>query len=309
MGSFLHYATLTLLSLVLIHTNRSMSLASAALITKPTEPKMKPKDEDSEILIRWAQRWSISKTGWQKSDPHHFLIKHGNDIIPGLIPSSGSDAGSCDSEILDGDDHGAKRVFFPLCGKTVDMKFLAENKAIKEVVGVDGIKKALEEFAEENPSLNIKEVDQIGSSFGKFVGNNVSLLKGNFFDIDEEVTGGQFDVIVDRASIVAIDPSLRDDYVSILGKLIKPGGSILLITIDRRAGTDEARSAGPPFSIDDTEIQRLYGSLDWVESLTKMSEHNEFETEEDKKRWTMQGVDSLFELCYVIKAKKLRSSM
>eukprot|EP01083_Nonionella_stella_P277889 944873_1 len=105
MGSFLHYATLTLLSLVLIHANRSVSLASAALITKPTEPKMKPKDEDSEILIRWAQRWSISKTGWQKSDPHHCLIKHGNDIIPGLIPSSGSDAGSCDSELLNGDDH------------------------------------------------------------------------------------------------------------------------------------------------------------------------------------------------------------
>ncbi len=129
------------------------------------------------------------------------------------------------------------------------------------------------------------------------------------FDIDAEVTGGQFDVIVDRASIVAIDPSLRDDYVSIMGKLIKPGGSILLITIDRRAGNDEERSDGPPFSIDDTEIERLYGSLDWVESLTKLSEHNEFETEEGKKRWTMQGVDSLFELCCVIKAKKLRSSM
>ncbi len=43
------------------------------------------------------------------------------------------------------------------------MKFLAENKAIKELVGVGGIQKVLDEFAKENPFLDIKEVDQNGS--------------------------------------------------------------------------------------------------------------------------------------------------
>ncbi len=47
-----------------------------------------------------------------------------------------------------------------------------------------------------------------------------------------------------------------------LGKLIKPGGYILMVTIDRRSGTEEGRRAGPPYSVDGDEIKRLYGDLD-----------------------------------------------
>eukprot|EP00979_Chaetoceros_neogracilis_P008821 scaffold1972_cov265-Chaetoceros_neogracile.AAC.35 len=53
------------------------------------------------------------------------------------------------------------------------------------------------------------------------------------------------------------------------------------------------------------EIQRLYANLDWVDSVTKLEECDEFQDEESKSRYlyTMQGVDNLFELVYVIKAK------
>jgi hypothetical protein len=37
--------------------------------------------------------------------------------------------------------------------------------------------------------------------------------------------------------------------------------------------------------------------------VTKLEECDEFQDEESKSRYTMQGVDSLFELVYVIKAK------
>jgi|AntRauTorckE5430_2_1112549.scaffolds.fasta_scaffold20008_2 hypothetical protein len=55
----------------------------------------------------------------------------------------------------------------------------------------------------------------------------------------------------------------------------------------------------------DKEIQRFYANLDWVDSVTKLEEYDEFQDEESKNRYlyTIQGVDSLFELVYVIKAK------
>eukprot|EP00553_Chaetoceros_curvisetus_P009865 CAMPEP_0204616782 /NCGR_PEP_ID=MMETSP0717-20131115/3945_1 /ASSEMBLY_ACC=CAM_ASM_000666 /TAXON_ID=230516 /ORGANISM="Chaetoceros curvisetus" /LENGTH=262 /DNA_ID=CAMNT_0051630131 /DNA_START=10 /DNA_END=798 /DNA_ORIENTATION=+ len=250
-----------------------------------------PKDESSEILVPWANRWSESRIRWHKEDPHHYLIKYENILFP-----SPSSENTCEESKAE-----PARVFVPLCGKTVDMKFFAEHKLVSEVVGIDGIKKALVEFADEHPSLKIKEIDGI-KAVERFQGNNISLLKGDLFDIDETMTGGKFDVILDRASIVAIDPSLRSKYVEIMGKVLKPGGSILLITIDRRAGTKEAVEKGPPFSVNDSEIERLY-SLEWVESITKLDELDEFKDEESKKRWSMQGIDSLFELCYIIKAK------
>ena len=76
-----------------------------------------------------------------------------------------------------------------------------------------------------------------------------------------------------------------------------------MTTVDRRDGTEEGKSAGPPFSVDGEEINRLYGNLDWVSSIQKLDEMNEFQDEESKKRWTMQGVDSLYELVYVVKTK------
>jgi thiopurine S-methyltransferase len=181
------------------------------------------------------------------------------------------------------------------------MAFLSKHQGVSEVVGVDGIRKALEEFIDENPQLQIEE-SQGCDAFERFEGHGISLLKGDFFDLDDNATNGKFDGIFDRGSLVAIDPSLRKDYVNILGKLIKPGGSILMATVDRREGTEEAKNAGPPFSIDGDVINKLYGNLEWVESITKLDELDEFQDEDAKKKWEMQGIDSLYEIVYVVKA-------
>ena len=94
------------------------------------------------------------------------------------------------------------RVFIPLCGKTVDMAFLSKNPAVSEVVGVDGIRKALEEFAHANPET---EVDTTSSevvsnakgtsSFERLPGKRLSLLKGDFFALDSTATNGKFEAI------------------------------------------------------------------------------------------------------------------
>ena len=182
------------------------------------------------------------------------------------------------------------------------MAFLAKHESVGEVVGIDGIRKALTEFADENPDLELKEADTI-KAVEKLTGKGITLLRGDMFDLDDDMTGGKFDVVFDRASIVAIRPELREKYVSVIGKLLKPGGTILLVTIDRRAGTEEGVSAGPPFSVNEDEVRRLYGNQAWVKSIVKLDENNEFKDEESKSRWTMQGVTSLFEPCFLITAK------
>jgi thiopurine S-methyltransferase len=166
------------------------------------------------------------------------------------------------------------RVFVPLCGKTVDLAFFAKADAVSEVVGVDGVRKALEEFAQEHTDLKLAPLEDQTDEYERLVGEKIALLKGDFFHLDEKVTNGRFDAIFDRASIVAIDPSLREEYVNVLSRLIQPGGRILLVVIERKTGTDFDMQ-GPPFSVPETEVRRLYENQSWVESVTLIEEEGE----------------------------------
>lgn len=113
-----------------------------------------------------------------------------------------------------------------------------------------------------------------------------------------------FDSIYDRASMVAIHPSLRHEYANLMGNILRPGGTMLLVTIERRTTTtDDAKVDGPPFSIDELQVRQLYDSQPWVESVTLLEEVDDLEKEEAKERWGKRGVLEMYELVFVIKAK------
>jgi len=262
-----------------------------------------PADKTTDNLSSWSKRWDDSLTGWHRNQPHHFLMKYGDKIIPNFSSSVDSATTSCKEDNTT--DHQAVRIFVPLCGKTVDMAFLAEHNGISEVVGIDGVQKALEEFSDENPTLQIKQGYE--GSVERFLGKGISLFKGDFFELnyDDTMTSKKFDCILDRASLVAIQPQLREKYVDIIGKLVKPGASILLITVDRREGTESAKLKGPPFSVDENEVIRLFQNRDWVQSVTKLDEVDEFENDKSRiPKWKEQGLTALFEVCFLIQVKK-----
>ncbi len=54
-----------------------------------------------------------------------------------------------------------------------------------------------------------------------------------------------------RASLVAIEPSLRERYVKLMGELVPRGGRVLLVTISY----DSKKASGPPFSVPPEEVQ------------------------------------------------------
>jgi len=161
-----------------------------------------------------------------------------------------------------------------------------------------------DEFAQENPELEMKAPQTLdGAVFERRNGKSTLLLRGDYFDLDSQSTGGQFDAVWDRASLVAISPDLREKYVSVMGGLVRPGGAVLLLAFDRREGTPEAREGGPPYSLNEEEVRRLFEGADWVESVTKVAEYDEMEEEAARARWLSKGLIAAYELLFVIKAK------
>ncbi len=100
------------------------------------------RNEGDERLATWSDRWANNNLGWHLDHIHETLVKYGSHIVP--------DADTCSGE-------GVK-ILVPLCGKTNDLAHLASQKHV-QVVGVDGVRKALETFTKEHPSLEIEPVE------------------------------------------------------------------------------------------------------------------------------------------------------
>jgi thiopurine S-methyltransferase len=185
------------------------------------------------------------------------------------------------------------------------MAYLATSFAC-EVVGVEGIRIALEEFVQENPDLKIidpKEENQTSNDdgFERFTGQRITLLMGDFFGLDSTKAGGTFDLIFDRGSMVAIEPKMRDSYVEIISNLLGPEGQILLVALERK-GPEEAMKEGPPYSIPEATVQEFFRNKDWVESVTMLESSDQLERKpEDRERYP--DLDQLLETVYLIKRK------
>lgn len=178
------------------------------------------------------------------------------------------------------------------------MAYLAPKT--KEVIGVEGIQLALEEFADEHPDLKVKQTST-RDGYVRFEGDGITLLKGDYFALDATKIGGKVDAIWDRASMVAIPPSLRENYVDVLGKVITPGGRILLVSLERQ-GEEEATKRGPPFSMADKVVRGYFERQDWVESMALIQQTDQLEKNpEDRKRY--EGLDKLLENVYLITVK------
>lgn len=297
-------------------------------------------ETSNENLKPWAQRWNSRRIGFHLKDVNPILVKY----LPELLKTSTST--TCEADIdVDVDDDGNKqkqedqqhrRIFVPLCGKAIDMAYLASMPSSSslsssvqiEVVGLEGIRVALEEFIQEHPNLNIKPIittnnndennNHRNDKLERFVGDNITLLKGDYFDLLEEEIGGKFDYIYDRGSMVAIEPQLRTLYVKILKSLLKPDGKMILVTLERKVSTSnnniEATKKGPPYSINENNVRELFScdgdddddddDNNWIESsITLLEETDQLVmVPEDKQRYP--DLDQLLEAVYLIQRKK-----
>ncbi len=154
------------------------------------------------------------------------------------------------------------RVFVPLCGKSLDMIWLAQQG--HEVIGVELSTVAVRAFFQENGLKAVKR------RVGKFVlwrSGKLSILCGDYFALTPADVG-LFDTVYDRAALTALPETIRGLYVAHLQRLMPKIVQVFLLTIEDAADTADLSAA---MGID-TEINTLYSAefaitLAYVESV------------------------------------------
>jgi len=185
----------------------------------------------------WHQRWQEGRIGFHREQVLPLLEKHWPSL--GLPPGS--------------------RVFVPLCGKSLDMAWLAAQG--HRLLGVELSPIAVAQFFEEHDlSPQIRE-----SALGThYAAGAIEIICGDAFALDA-ATLADCAAVYDRAALIALPRPMRDRYVGELHARLPAGCRALLITLEY----PEGEKSGPPFTVDAGEVQRLY-ARDWaVECLER----------------------------------------
>lgn len=182
----------------------------------------------------WQERWQDKRIGFNQSEVNPLLIKY----FSALKLSTGS------------------RIFVPLCGKSIDTVWLAEQGY--DVVGVELVESAVQEFfTEQNIAFKItKQANNpaIKCYKGKLADRTVELWAADIFALTAADIG-PIDAVYDRAALIAMPPDMRPQYSEQVRQLID-NTSQLLLTLNY----DQDAWAGPPFSISNEQIQQYYNN-------------------------------------------------
>ncbi|WP_028024108.1 thiopurine S-methyltransferase [Enterovibrio calviensis] len=172
----------------------------------------------------WHSRWAENRIGFHLTDTNPALVKHWNALKP----------------------QRNEAVFVPMCGKSVDLSWLACKH--NEVVGVELSEIAVRAFFSEH--LYTPLVTAISPIMKLYQFDEVSIYSGDYFSAPL----AQYPLIYDRAALIAMPDDLRQQYVERLLSLLKPGGRILLVTLDY----PQAQMDGPPFSVTADDVHSLF---------------------------------------------------
>lgn len=139
------------------------------------------------------------------------------------------------------------RVFVPLCGKSLDMVFLAERA--DTVVGVEYVEQAVQEFFAERGLT--PQVDAEPSA--RYEAEKYTLFAADFFELDVGDLG-VIDAVFDRASLVALNAETRVKYADHMRSILPLGSKVLLVAFHY----EQSDMDGPPFSVTPDEVARLF---------------------------------------------------
>lgn len=183
----------------------------------------------------WASRWGQGRIGFHQSTVSALLDTYGQPVL-------GTGA--------------LGRVFVPLCGKSLDMVFLAERAT--EVVGAEFVEQAVVEFFDERGLTPTVDREPLT----RYQADRYTIFATDFFDLTAEHLG-PIDVVFDRASLIALNPETRIRYARHMGSLLRTGTTTLLISVDY----DQQEMNGPPFAVAPEEVRELFEDDFTVEHL------------------------------------------
>lgn len=210
----------------------------------------------------WLERWQQDQLGWHLPDTNPLLEKHWATL---------------------GITRGAA-VFVPLCGKSLDMRYL--ESLGHAVTGIELSEKAIGAYFEEGGETP-ERTD--GFYLTRYQGERTTLYCGDFFDLSApDILGVR--AVYDRGGLVALPPVLREQYADHMLRVIPEHAHILLIALEY----DQSRVGGPPHSVTEAEVARLFGERCRIECLERA------ETDKLPPHFVNAGLESGTETVYNI---------
>ena len=176
------------------------------------------------------------------------------------------------------------KVFFPLCGKSLDMIYLL-NQGFS-VVGVELSEIAIKQFFHEN-GLDYT-ITRVGK-FDLYSAKNIEIYCGDFFSLSSKHLS-DVKAVFDRKSLIALDRNLRQKYVKHLNDIISLGVRVLLITLHY----PQHQMSGPPFSVDKSEVESLFSMAFIYQELES------FQDIENRSKLVNAGVDYIENAAYCL---------
>jgi thiopurine S-methyltransferase len=207
----------------------------------------------------WLDKWQRNEIGFHQPQGHLWLRQYWPSALSGA------------------------RVLVPLCGKSVDLLWLAEQGC--DVTGVELSQAAVTAFFAEN---NLDYQLDAEGAFSCYRAKNMALAIycGDFFNYTSE----PFDALFDRAALVAMPKTMRPDYVAHCQQLLSKDAYQLLISFVY----DQDKMTGPPFSVPDAEMRQY-----WGEALRLLDEKQVIS---ESPRFRDSGLDSLLEKVWEIRS-------
>lgn len=175
----------------------------------------------------WHERWAAGQIGFHEAEENEYLSLH-NGVLG-----------------------QRKRVLVPLCGKAVDLTYLAAYG--HEVVGVELVEQAAKAFfAELGGKPNVTQV----GDFKRYESKGLNIFVGDFFKTTRELLG-DVDALYDRAALIALPEAMRREYAKHVRLLMPANAPGLLVTVEY----PQDKMSGPPFSVSEAEVASLYPSV------------------------------------------------
>lgn len=174
----------------------------------------------------WLKSWRSRET-----DFHQTTV---NSLLSRFWPSLGLAPGS--------------RIFVPLCGKSLDMRWLADQGY--RVIGIELSPIAVRTFFQEN---GLHPVKRRQGRFTVWQDGNIEILCGDYFSLTRDLLG-PIDTVYDRAALTALPADIRRLYVAKLGTLLPETAHIFLLTAEV---AEEHETEQQALGVDE-EINRLY---------------------------------------------------
>jgi thiopurine S-methyltransferase len=210
----------------------------------------------------WHERWLTGQTGFHQSAAHPLLERWWPSLD---VPADA-------------------RVYVPLCGKTLDMNWLAGRG--HRVVGSELSSIAIREFF---AAAGLADQQSVEGDYIRHAAGAFEILEGDALALTPQLTG-RVGAFYDRAALVALPPEMREAYFSTLAALLPRGAGGLLISFEY----PQEMKGGPPFSVETAEIAGLCSgrfSLRELERVDILTESPKF---------AELGIPALHEIAYAL---------